>query len=81
METNRLLELLLAAAVRERANGFLIARMPKGLTDDAKDTWRDQHSMEALQDAHKELSDIAAWLQRQEQSASRPPAGDPPAAP
>ena len=75
METNRILELLLAAAVRDRAAKYQAATMPRDLPDAEHQKWRQAHWMQALQVAHDEFSDIARWLRQQDAAATPPAAG------
>ena len=72
MDTNRLLELLFAAALRERAVSKLTGKMPRELDGDALIAWRDENMPQALRDAYEELSGIAELVRRQDEGAQLP---------
>lgn len=79
MEPSRVQELLLAAALRERAMQVMRSKMPAGLDESQKREWRHSNWLEALEVAYSDFMDIASWASKRE--ASPGPLNRPPAAP
>lgn len=75
MDTNRMLELLLASAVRDRAARYLDARIPDHLPTAEQLSWRQAHWTEALGVAREEFIDVARWLRQQDAADAPPSAG------